>query len=279
MEQPTVMTNKNVVSVGQINDGEGLTFNDPKFNDLFQAQDLAEGVPINNPQTMIPDTQQFTTSEVGVMTIITDKAKRVTKEPMAARAGRFMGNAMKRRREQTALGLFTGLSRDLGTAGQPFNPNWLSAAKVRLQAGAESGQTEPADGNISAILHPFHWHDILTSSATLGSNINSTSGYFPIPGWTQQLIEEGEQGITSVYGVTVALAPLIDIDGSDDAIGAIFNQMAFIYVTTSHVMTTERDRDPTLRADLVVMTSEYGYGEREDQFGFKITADATAPAA
>jgi hypothetical protein len=30
---------------------------------------------------------------------------------------------------------------------------------------------------------------------------------------------------------------------------------------------------------MMVLTSEYGNGELEDQHGFKMTADATAPAA
>ena len=88
-----------------------------------------------------------------------------------------------------------------------------------------------------------------------------------------------EYDIRRLYGVDVAQAPLITIDGNDDAIGAVFSKMAFIHVKTSHMMKVEKDRDIELRADMVVMTSEYGFGELEDQFGFKMTADATAPAA
>jgi hypothetical protein len=55
--------------------------------------------------------------------------------------------------------------------------------------------------------------------------------------------------------------------------------MAFLYVGTSHSMKMEKDRDIELRADTMVLTSEYGFGELEDQFGFAITADATAPTS
>lgn len=277
IEKPLVMTDANVVTKVMIEDGEGLTYNWPKFGDGFTAQTLHEGVRLHNPQTLIPSTQQFTTSENGVQCILTDKAKRVTKEPQAARAGRFMGNAMRRLKETTGLALFSGLSRDLGAAGNAFNPGFLSAAKVRLKAAAESGQTEPVEGEIIAIIHNFHAHDILVSSATLGSNINTASGYFPIEGWTEQLVKEYD--IRRLYGVDIAQAPLISIDGSDDAIGAVFSKMAFIYVGTSNSMRMEKDRDIELRADMMVLTSEYGFGELEDQFGFKITADATAPAS
>lgn len=277
IEKPTVMTRKNVVQVVDIEDGEGTTYNWPKFGTGLSAMALNEGVPINNPQKLVPTTQQFTTSENGVQVIMTDKSKRVTKEPMARRAGKFMGNAMRRYKEQTALALFSGLSRDLGSAGSAFSPGWLSAAKVRLKAASESGQTEPVDGEIIAMLHNFMIHDVLLSSATLGNNIANTSpqGYYPIDGWTEELIREYD--ITRIYGVDVVAAPLIAIDGSDDGIGAIFSNMCFIHVRTSNAMKVEKDRDITLRAEMIVMTSEYGYGELEDQFGFKVTADCTAP--
>lgn len=279
VEKPTVLTSAKAVTVMPLNDGDGLTLNYPKFGDAFTAQSLSEGQPISNPQSLIPTTQQFTTSEVGVMVLLTDKAVRVTKEPMWARAGRFAGNAMRRRKETDIIGLFSGLSRDLGTAGNPFTPGFLSAAKVRLIAAAESGQTEPVEdmADVLAALHPFHIHDFLAPSATIGSNVNATNGtgYYPIEGWTEELVREYD--ITRAYGVNIASIPLISIDGSDDAISAIFSKQAFIFVPTSVSMRAEKDRDITLRATMLVMTSEYGTGELEDQWGFKITADATAP--
>lgn len=278
IEKPTIMTDKKVVTVVNIKDGDGTTFNWPKFGTGLTAQTLTENVPIANRQTLVPTTQQFTTNEVGVAVIMTDKAVRVTPEPMRARAGKFMGNAMRRKFETDMLGLFSGLSRDLGNGGDPFTPGWIAASKVRLVAAAEAGQSEPVEGEIMAILHPFHVHDFLLSSATLGSNIaNATDGFYPIEGWTQALVEEYD--LKRIYGVTLAQAPLIAIDGGDDAVSAIFNRMAFIHVKTSHTMKTETDRDIELRANLVVTTSEYGTGELEDQFGISATADATPPTA
>lgn len=277
VEKPTVMTNSNVVTKVTLKDGDGLTYNWPKFGTALEAQDLTEGVPINNPQKLIPDTQQFGTSEIGLQVILTDKASRVTKEPMAARAGRFMGNAMRRSKEVTGLGLFSGLSRSFGSAGASFDAGWLSAGKVRLAAASEANQTEPVEGEIIAIVHNFHAHDILQDSATLGSNLNDNTGRFPIQGWTEELVREYD--IRRVYGVDVAQAPLIAIDSGDDAVGAIFGKMAFIHVATSHSMRMEKDRDITLRADMMVLTSEYGFGELEDQAGIKIIADATAPTS
>lgn len=278
IEKPTIMTDANVVTKVTLKDGQGLTYNWPKFGTGLTAQTLSEGEPIANRQKLIPSTQQFTTAEKGVAVIMTDKAQRVTPEPMKARAGRFMGNALRRVNETDMLSLFSGLSRDLGSASNPFTPGWISAGKVRLIAASEAGQSEPVDGEVVAVIHPFHAHDFLTSSATLGSNIaNGTDGYYPIEGWTEELVREYD--IKRAYGVTIAQAPLINIDGSDDAVSAIFSKMAFIHVSTSHKMRMETDRDIELRANLMVLTSEYGVGELEDQFGFAMTADATAPAA
>jgi hypothetical protein len=260
-----------------LKDGDGLTYNWPKFGTGLTAQTLAEGVPLNNPQRLIPTSQQFTTSEVGLEVMLTDKSIRTTPEAMKARAGRFAGFAMKRKKEQDMLGLFAGLSRDLGSAGAAFNPAWISVSKVRLMSAAEATQTEAAPGQINAVIHPFHYHDTLVSAATLGSNINSTSGYFPIEGLTEELIRNYD--IENLYGVALGKHALMAIDALDDAVGAVFSKEAFLYLTTSNNMHAEWERDKNTRAWDMVITSEYGVGEIEDQWGFKITADATAPTS
>lgn len=279
IEKPRLMTNKNVVTVVTLKDGDGTTYNWPKFEELLTADTLTEGEPIARRQRMIPSSHQFTTNEVGVSVIMTDKAVRVTPEAMRARAGRFMGNAMKRRQENDMLDLFSGLSRDLGTAGNPFSPGWISAAANRLEAASESGQSEPLEGKPIAVLQAYHYHDILTSAATLGSNVaDGTNGYYPIEGITEQLVRDYD--IKQLYGATLAReGGHIDIDSDDDAVSAMFGKSAFIHVKTSHSMRMEKDRDIELRANLLVMTSEYGVGELEDQHGFKFTADASVPTS
>lgn len=261
-----------------LGDGDGTTVNWPKFPYQLTAQGLTEGIALNNPQKLIPTSQQFTTSEVGIQVMQTDKSIRVTPEPMRARAGRMMGNAMKRKMELDCLGLFAGLSRALGSgAGNAFNPALLSAARVRLMTAAESGQTEAVPGQIYAVIHPFHWHDTLVSAANFGSNINSDLGYAPIMGITEQIIREYD--IKQLYGIPIAQHALMEIDASDDAVGAVFAKEAFLFIKTSNMMKNETERDPSLRAYSTWMTSEYGVGEIEDQWGFKIVADATAPTS
>lgn len=275
IEKPVFL--EKMVAHVELKDGDGLTYNWPKFSTQLTAQALTEGIPLHNPQKIIPASQQFTTSEVGIEVMMTDKSLRVTPEAMRARAGRYAAAAMKRKLEQDILALFAGLSRDLGAAGSAFNPAWLSAAKVRLATAGESGQTEPAPDEIYAVIHPFHYHDILVSAATLGSNINSSSGYFPIEGLTEELIRKYD--IRSLYDVPIAKHALMSIDASDDTVGAIFAKEAFLYLTTSNRLKTEQEHDSHLRAWDIIMTSEYGVGEVEDQWGFKMTADATAPTS
>lgn len=285
VEKPTIMNNKRVVTMVTLGDGDGSTYNWPKFANKFTAQALVEGSPINNAQTLVPDSAQFTTSEYGVMFLITDKAKRVTKEPMWARGGRFCGNAMRRYKEVQGLALFSGLSRDLGAANNPFSPSFVGVAKVRLRAASEATQTEPVpDGRVIGVLHDFHKHDFLAYSGVLGNNVangltadDSTLGYAPIEGWTKEMVMEYD--IRRYQGVDLLSSSLMSIDGSDDAVAAIFNPGAFIHVRTSHSMRSEQDRDITLRAEMLVMTAEDGWGELEDQFGFAVTADATAPTS
>lgn len=278
VEKDTFMRSR--ISTVSIKDGDGNSYNWPKFGTGLTAQSLTEGVAINNPQRLIPTSQTFTASEVGLEVMLTDKSVRQTPEAMRARAGRYMGNAMKRRMEQDILALFAGASRDLGAAGAAFDPNVISAGMVRLLAasgtGADAASTESASGAgpISAVIHNFHMHDILKSSATFGT---VASPQRIADGWSQQMMRSGNVG--DVYGVDIAQNALIAIDGSDDAVGALFAKEALVFVKTSVMMRTEVDRVPALRSTALYTTSEYGTGEVEDQWFFKITADATPPTA
>lgn len=218
-------------------------------------------------------TQQFTVSEVGCEVILTDRSVRRTPEAMKARAGRFLGNAMRRKKESDLLTLFSGFSRDVGGAGSAFDPADLSITYTRLSAGAETNQDEPAPLPYAAVLHPFHYHDVLTSAATMGTL--GTPDEIPT-GLTQRLTEDYFVG--TLYNVPIDLHPLIDIDTSDDAVGAVFSKEALLLIETSVSMKREMERDIHLRAWDIVITSEYGTGELEDQFGFAVTADATVPA-
>ena len=176
------------------------------------------------------------------------------------------------------LSLSAGSSRAPGSgAGNAFNPRLISVARVRLLTAAEAGQTEAAPGEIYAVIHPFHYHDTLVSAANLGSNINSDSGYAPIQGLTEQIIREYD--IKMLYNVPIVQHALMEIDSSDDAVGAVFSKEAFLFIKTSNMMKNETERDPSLRAYSTWMTSEYGVGEIADQWCFKIVADATAPTS
>lgn len=259
----------NYVTQIKLADGDGLSINMPKFGAVLQAQALTENVPISNPQRLIPSTQQFTASEIGCEVILTDRAMKRTPEPMMARAGRFLGNAIRRKKEADIISLFAGLSRDLGAAGAAFNVADLAAAYTRLAAGTETGQDEPAPQPYAAVFHPFHYYDILTTLSTPGIGAAAQVNQ----GLTQQLTEDYFVG--TWYNLPVDLHPLIPIDGSDDAVGAIFAKEAFLWINTSNSFSREQERNMHLRAWDIVVTSEYGTGELEDQFGFAVTADAS----
>lgn len=269
---------RNFVTQITLKDGDGSSINLPKFGQILQAIALSENVPISNPQRLIPSTQQFTVGEIGCEVVLTDRAIRRTPEAMMARAGRFIGNAMRRKPEDDLIALFPGFSRDLGAAGSAFSAAMLARGYSRLMAGSESGQDEPAPGPYAAVIQPFGWYDVLVEAATIGTNTASTSApRVPIPnGLTQELSEN--YVVKGMYDVPVNLHPRIPIDASDDAIGAIFSREALLYIKTSNSMKREQERDIHLRAWDIVVTSEYGTGELEDEFGFAITHDATAPA-
>lgn len=69
----------------------------------------------------------------------------------------------------------------------------------------------------------------------------------------------------------------IPVDGSDDAISAVFSARAMM-LDTRRAFRLEPERDASARAWELNATMVYAYGIVHDGEGVKLTADATEPA-
>lgn len=273
VERPTILTKSPVVTRLRLEKGKGRTINIPRFTQRFVAETTAEGVPISKLQKLVPDMQSFSTYEIGVATIITKQSEWYTPEPIVARAGRYMGAAIKRRQEEDMISLFSLPTRTIGAPGSTFNPSWLAAAEARLAANTEIFPYDPASKPI-AIVHPYQLFPVLGQSGTIGSNAFS-GGNAPIPGWTEDLIRNYD--IKQLYGVPVAKHIMLPIDANDDAIGCVFARDAFVFIDTPQPFTQATDEDILVNAIIMVARSHYGVGFMDDQFAISLIADASTP--
>jgi hypothetical protein len=125
--------------------------------------------------------------------------------------------------------------------------------------------------NIYILHHPNTVFDIANTAVTASST-------YPVPkGWSEDLLGNFWSGIRPLNGVPIFEDGNLSVDSSDDAIGVIADKSAMA-VLNSVETRTERQRDASLRATEVVMTSDYGVFELDDSKGAPLTYDAAAPS-
>ena len=104
------------------------------------------------------------------------------------------------------------------------------------------------------------------------------SATYPVPnGWAQDLLGEFFVGLRPLNGVPLFEAGNIPADSDDDGIGCIANKDAMVALISVKER-TERQRDASLRATEIVITSDYGVFELDDSRGAPMTYDIAAPA-
>lgn len=183
---------------------------------------------------------------------------------IAADSAMELGMAVAEKVDTDLLGLFSGLSTGVGAVATSLSLAKLGAA-VALLTGAK------ARGQYYGVLHPYQWHDIWIE---LGQ-----------PAATFSFLGEAANEAMRQYAVSQLVNAMwftsanISIDGNDDAIGGVFNREAFMLdVREDYELWTEDRLDTNDRKIVLSGHMGYAYGEIRDEFGVKITSDASAPS-
>ena len=126
-------------------------------------------------------------------------------------------------------------------------------------------------------MHPFQLKDI-QDQLTVGITTTASNGAGSVDGMTAEMVRNGFSG--TLFNANVFTDGNISIDGSDDAKGGIFHQMAIVLVE-GHAPKAETRRRPDIGggADEVFLYDEFVYGERRDEWGYELLSDATAPTS
>ena len=193
----------------------------PKFG-AVTANDLTDGIDMTEEQALTITGSTHVTDEAGCKVIITKKLESQLTEDAYKAAGKVIGNAMYKKIDQDGLSLFSGLDTTVGAAGSTF-------AVARLQAAVTQcfGQSEPVPEPLYAVLHPYTYHDIVTDLSVPGtSNVP--------PNIQADVLRTYWRGSDKLYNVPIFASGNITIDTADDAYGAVFSKMAFIYLLMFH---------------------------------------------
>jgi len=235
----------------------------PKVGQMSMS-DLVDGQDIVDEEEIGMTTVDLTAAEVGAKIILTDKLVRQAADNVMSIVGRQLGDGMARKKDNDVTALYSGFSTDLGASGREFDIANVAAA-VAVAKGSNYGS------QVYINHHPFTVFDLAKEAA-------GTAATYPMtPGWSQDLLGNFWSGIRPIFGVPVFEDGNITRTTPAATVGVIADKSA-LAVLKSVDTRTERQRDASLRATELIMTSDYGVFELDDSRGAGLTLDSTTPA-
>jgi|TARA_R100001530_G_scaffold3437_2_gene5085 hypothetical protein len=237
----------------------------PKVGQMTMS-DLQDGIDIVDEEEIGMTTVDLTAAEVGAKVILTDKLVRQSAPNVMSIVGRQLGDGMARKKDTDVHALYSGLNggTTLGAAGGAVTLAKIAGAIAYTKANKFGSQ-------VYILHHPNAVYQIAATAVTASTT-------YPVPkGWTEDLLGDFFSGLRPLNGVPIFEDGNLSVDSSDDAIGVIADKSA-LAVLKSVDTRTERQRDASLRATELVITSDYGVFELDDSRGAPLTYDASAPA-
>ena len=232
----------------------GKTVQIPKYPAITAAA-LTEGTDMSSTQVSTSSVT-VTVGEVGAQVVLTDMAAFGAGNP-AVELGTVLGNAIATKMDTDLIGLFTGFTASVGAAGQDLTAVDLFKAAATLRAAKVTG-------NIVAVIHPFQAYSIKSSLTSTFADPNGGDVQ-------NEAMRTGYVG--TVAGIDVYESANLTIDGSGDAVAAVFAPEA-LAIAVKRDFGIESERDASLRAFELNATAAYGVAELDDSFGVKLIGDA-----
>ena len=225
----------------------------PKVGQMT-ASALTDGVDMVASEDIGVTGVTLTTSEVGLKVVLTDKLVRQFSEDVWAIVGRQMGDGMARKKDRDVIALFSALNGATVLGADNKNMTFQN-----VQACIAWAKANKLPRPISIVHQPY-------AVTALRNSVGTTGGTYPFPqGISQDLLNDF--WAMTYDGIGIFHDGNIDkIAGVDSGYGAIFSKNAMC-VIESMGMRKETERDASLRADELVVVSDYGCFEIDDGYG------------
>lgn len=249
---------KNLFTRYTLNSGE-KQITVPKVGQMT-AKALVDGEDITSSEAIGMTTTDLTTAEVGLKVILTDKLVRQEKPEMFRVVGRQMADGVDRKVDEDCLALFDSLSNTAGASGAGLNLRSFLAVVAMLK-------TLKAPRPYACVHHPYAIYK-------LARTVTTTAGTYPFPrGYSEDLLKD-------FWNLTIDHVGVFDdgnITSAATSKGAMFSKDCFAYIQ-SVAPYVERERDASLRATEVVMVTDYGVFELDDDYGVEMQYTSAAPS-
>ena len=252
--------------------GDGKTVNVPYWGEVT-AVGLTEGTDMTASSTMEDTNVRITPAEVGVKIILTDKLVRDNMNDVKAAAGKILGAAMEKKRDQDLLGQFADATTDLGGSND-LTMGFIAASRALL-AGNATTTGGPAPLPYVCVHHPFvllDLVDVVTPIAPVAASLAIGTAL------TDEILRNYTIG--RLFGMPIIEDGNIAIDATPDAQGAVFasGTGGGIILATANEWSVEPQRDASLRGWELNIVGEYGVGEYLPGWIVGLNSDAATPA-
>lgn len=196
-----------------------------------------------------------TVGEVGIMTTITDA---LTEDDILAGVGdygRQLGLALADKQDADSAALLSGFSNATGVTTGGLTIATIISAIAALQA---RDAPQPYVG----VLHPTQWFQVQTEVAASQASIWTAGGdsrWGASPNYLGRLLGVEWFQSTNVPANTRAATAVYD--------GAIFTQNEALVFVSKREARSETERDASMRATEIVVSSRYAVAELVDSYG------------
>ena len=253
----------------RLGSGVGNTWTEVSLARLT-ASSITETTEEDNPQQLSDTPFSLTPSVISVHTVITDRVARNISKNVFARTGSLGQNAIERKIDIDGITALDGATTSLAGAGSTLTSGHVAAGAFRIRGNT----TEPNDGPVAFVLHPFQAKDLF-------DELIAGFGTYPIPqGSSAEVFKSG-------YNLPIANANYftdgnIPIDASDDAKGGVFasGRGGALVLCRARAPWVKTIRNEKLGggATEVLHRDEYAWGERQaGSWLFELYSDALAP--
>jgi len=232
----------------------------PKVGQMSMS-DLVDGQDIIDEEEIGMSTVDLTASEVGAKVILTDKLVRQAADNVFSMIGRQLGDGMARKKDTDVIALYANLNSDASTSVYGGDGQSMTASNVHaIISNAKANK-------FGSQLYILHHPNAVAALSGQAATVASTVGGELTSGWSIDLLKNFYSGLRPINGVPIFEDGNISkITGYDSGYGVIADKTAMAALTSVETR-TERQRDASLRATEVVMTSDYGVFELDDTRG------------
>jgi hypothetical protein len=250
---------KNLVTMYDMTGTPGLTASVPVWPKVTGLAALSAGADLSN--TDISATAvDITAAEYGAMTTIQDIVIESSPIAVAQDAGSVLGAAVAQAMDEVIVDLFGSASTDVGPgAGNPLTMDHILKAAATLRRNSV-----PMQG-IVAVLSPAAAYNLKKTLVNTGGSLSNND---------LANAAARDYYLGTVAGVAMYESASIDIDGSDDAISAVFHPAA-IGMVMKRDLRIATQRDESIRGFEVVSSAAFGAAVLDQAKIVKMTSDST----